>query len=86
MRMLCHLFPHVVIAVFNRNFNITIARQTFAHLLSDLYHPAFTCLKTLTLKITQDVLHLGAFNAPLKAAEVVEPLIAAGGFRGFIRR
>ncbi|CVG41194.1 Uncharacterised protein [Serratia marcescens] len=86
MRVLRHLFAHVVIAVFDAHFDIAIARQAFADLAGDVHHLALARFKPLALEVAQDIVHFGALYAALDAAEVVKTLIAFGGLRRFVRR
>ena len=85
VRVRHHFFMHIVIAVFDDQLNIAIRMQPLADLFGDLHHFALAGLKLLAVKIADDVVHIGPIDRAFDAGQMVEALIAFGGFRRFVR-
>ena len=86
MRMGNHLLMHVVITIFDHQFDVAIRMQPFTDLFGDLHHFAFARFKLLAIEIAQNVVHLRPVDAALDAGQVIKTLITVGGFRGLTGR
>ncbi|CHD60737.1 Uncharacterised protein [Salmonella enterica subsp. enterica serovar Typhi] len=86
MRMLNHFFAHIVITVFNHQFDIAVRMQPLADFFGNLHHFAFTRFKLLTVEIANDVVHFGPVNGAFHAGQMIKPFVTFSGFRRFIRR
>ncbi|CZV20514.1 Uncharacterised protein [Enterobacter hormaechei] len=73
--MLHHLIAHIVIAVFDDEFNIAIRMQPLADLFRDLHHLTLARFKGLAVEIADNIVHLRAVHGPLDAGQMIKTLI-----------